>query len=119
MEKPNLNDDILDFVKRWNNMYPIDYWWRKKHGVAFNSKAHKEQSVLDMKIEYEEDALYEQYINEVIEEELENKDEYKPGRGFIFKNRKEIKVSEEEAKTMFDEFDVGDIEIGDDGEIVI
>lgn len=39
-------DEIKRFMIRWNNRFPVDHWWRKKHNVPFLSALHKEQSFL-------------------------------------------------------------------------
>ena len=117
---PDMNDDILSFVKRWNSMYPIDYWWRQKHKVPFNGKEHREQSLLDMRIEYEEDYLYARHRDDLLSEDKEDKEiPYVPGHGIIFSKRKEIQISEKEATSMFDNIDVYDLEEGDGGKITI
>lgn len=52
-------DDLEDFILKWNLDFPIDRWWRKKHGVIFNSSVHREVSFIDMFVEFLEDSLYE------------------------------------------------------------
>jgi hypothetical protein len=52
------------FVYDWNNSFPIDRWWREKHQIPFNSKSHREVSLLDMRFEFEEDNLYTKIRNE-------------------------------------------------------
>lgn len=76
-----LADDVKRFMIRWNNRYPLDYWWRKKHNVPFLSQTHKEQSFLNQLMEYEEDCLY----NELDEKDNSSIDEYIPNIGDIFK----------------------------------
>ncbi len=68
MDEKNVRDKIID----WNLNFPIDRWWRKKHGVAFNSSAHREISFLDQLFEFEEDKLF---------DELQGENEYKPNVG--------------------------------------
>lgn len=55
---------IKDFVYKWNTTYPIDRWWRLKHKVAFNSPEHRVMSFIDMKIEWEEDCIFESLYKE-------------------------------------------------------
>lgn len=57
-EKEPTIEDIRSFVRRWNINYPIDRWWRRKHGVIFNSQEHRVVSFLDQLIEYIEDHEY-------------------------------------------------------------
>ncbi len=72
--------DIRSFIEDWNIKYPIDRWWRQKFGVAFGSKQHLEQSMIDMRIAYEEDRMYEKIASEV-ESDKEFNVKYVPGSG--------------------------------------
>lgn len=62
---------VREKIIEWNINFPVDRWWRKKHGVAFNSSAHREISFLDQLYEFEEDKLF----NEM------GDDSYKPNVG--------------------------------------
>lgn len=56
-EKPTTLESSVDrFLFQWHD-FPFDYWWRKRHGVAFGSSAHREMSFLDMYIEWREDLM--------------------------------------------------------------
>lgn len=48
------NFPIRDFMIWWNNNFPIDYWYRKKYNIAFNSKKHRQVSLFDILCEWEE-----------------------------------------------------------------
>ncbi len=61
--------NVKDFVRRWNYRFPVDYWWRKKHEVFFNSPEHRNSNFWDQFFEYEEDKMYEL---------LRQKKEYEP-----------------------------------------
>ena len=61
--------DIDDFVKQWNYRFPVDYWWRKKHKIAFNSPEHRNSNFWDQMFEYHEDVMYKSF---------EKKEEYNP-----------------------------------------
>lgn len=52
--KKHLESKII----RWNNTFPLDYWWRTKHGIPYGSKAHKEMSFIDMYFEYLEEKMF-------------------------------------------------------------
>lgn len=56
----NVIDDnyIKDFILEWNLKYPIDRWWREKHSIAFNSPVHRAVSLIDMRIEFEEERMF-------------------------------------------------------------
>lgn len=45
---------------RWNNKFPVDFWWRQKHKVPFLSKCHREQSFLNQLMEYQEELLFQE-----------------------------------------------------------
>ena len=49
---------IKDFILNWNYKFPMDRWWREKHGIAFNSPEHRISSFIDQFYEFEEDRLY-------------------------------------------------------------
>jgi alanine dehydrogenase len=44
-------------IYEWNNTCPVDRWWRKKHGIAFASPAHRASSFIEMYFEYLEDKV--------------------------------------------------------------
>lgn len=50
---------VENFCIDWSIQFPIDRWWRQKHNVAFNSRAHRELSLWDMRFEFEEFLLFE------------------------------------------------------------
>ena len=60
MKQPNpkiteLRQKVINFLSAWHKGFIIDYWWRKKYGVAFGSKEHREMNFIDMLIEYQEE----------------------------------------------------------------
>ena len=63
---------VKDFIIWWNNNYPLDYWWRKKHKISFNSKKHRKVNPIDIKFEFEEERLYQYYgrLREIKEKDL-------------------------------------------------
>ena len=58
----NLNKDINNFVFNWD-LFPLDYWWRKKYSIPFGSKKHREMSFIDMAIEWKEEKIIENVMN--------------------------------------------------------
>lgn len=52
-----LRTEVSNFLTQWHNDFILDYWWRKKHNVAFGSTAHREMNFIDMFIEYQEDIV--------------------------------------------------------------
>ena len=67
---------MKQFMIQWNNRFPVDHWWREKHGIAFLSPAHRETSFIAQRLEFEEDRLF--------KELLEEKD-YTPNKGDFMK----------------------------------
>ena len=63
--------DIDDFVKQWNFKFPVDYWWRRKHSIAFNSPEHRNSNFWDQMYEYYEDVMYKSF---------EKENEYEPNK---------------------------------------
>ena len=65
-------DKVKDFIKRWNYKFPVDYWWRKKHEVAFNSQEHRNSNFWDQVAEYHEDVMYQKLKEENTYDPTEN-----------------------------------------------
>jgi len=63
-----MENKVKNQVISWNNRFPIDLWWRKKHNIAFMSKQHRSISFLDQLFEYEEDRLYNEAVNQELKE---------------------------------------------------
>ena len=114
----SFNKDIINFVRSWNARYPIDFWWRKKHKIPFNSNIHKEQNLLDMRVEFEEDKMYEKLLLEDIKEKEVSK--YKAGNGIRFKKDAEnANISKQEMEDIFDNINIDDIKEDENGNIII
>ena len=45
-------NDVKKFMIQWNKKFPVDFWWREKHKVAFLSPEHKECSFIHQLMEY-------------------------------------------------------------------
>lgn len=93
-----LNDDLLitsvDLKKRveeWNIRFPVDRWWREKHGIPFGSKDHRESSFIDQLFEFYEDELY----IDIRSKKNTKSDNYVPGSGSIFKSNIGSRTSDE------------------------
>lgn len=52
----SLLDDVNHFLLNWHQ-FIIDYWWRRKYNVPFGSPQHRRMNLLDMYIEFQEDAM--------------------------------------------------------------
>lgn len=92
-----MNESIKNEILDWNRKFPVDVWWRNKHNVAFNSKAHREISFLDQLFEYKEEKMYEDY---------RTSKKYAPNEGSWLieqpksKEQKEMSLVEEARKEM-------------------
>lgn len=98
-------EEIRAFVLWWNTTYPIDFWWRNKHSVAFGSSAHRDQNILDMRIEFEEDLLVQERLM------MSEKPKYRPGEGNWLNQRKDTReLSIAQASDIFDELDIAKLQ---------
>lgn len=66
-------NNVKDFINNWNYKYPVDYWWRRKHKIAFNSSEHRACNFWDQLFEYYEDILYKK-LGEEFDYELNSND---------------------------------------------
>jgi len=69
-------NDIEKKVIEWNQKFPIDKWWRDKHGVAFMSEQHKSTSFLSQLFEFKEDMMMLEFKNTA--------NDYIPNQGEFF-----------------------------------
>lgn len=83
-------EELNEFIYRWNLDHPIDYWWRQKHKIIFNSVEHRAVSFFDMYVEKTEDNLYKRLFSDTGQEK------YIPGNSFLKKKEIEQVLSEEE-----------------------
>jgi len=90
-------DDVKGFITKWNINFPIDRWWRRKHDVAFNSPTHREVSFLDMRIEWEEDKLFDSVYEE-------QKNPYDINKGEYMIKKEDNRTEEEKQKEFKDQF---------------
>jgi hypothetical protein len=61
-----LLENLRKFIIEWNNLYPIDKWWRNKYNIPFNSEKHLSANQLDIFMEYMENKIYKEYEDSVI-----------------------------------------------------
>lgn len=95
---------LRQFIENWNNLYPIDRWWREKHRVAFGSKQHREQSMLDMRLEYEEDFVFAERNQRPLSSE------YEFGSGKWLKPTKRPIQTQKQIDRDFDKIDLDEIQ---------
>lgn len=51
-------EEYKNFVIRWDNMFPIDRWYRNKHKIPFLSEEHKKCDFFAELMEFEEDKVF-------------------------------------------------------------
>lgn len=95
--------DFKEFILWWNNSFPIDIVYRKKHNIRFNSKQHREVNLIDVKIELEEERLinYHQKLYKFKEEE---KEYYKETGKWLRKSSEDL--SQDEIQDIYDNIDL-------------
>lgn len=93
-------ENLREFVYQWNNKYPFDRWWREKHNAGFLSAQHREMNLIDMRLEYEEDRIF---------EELKEKKKYQPGKGDWLLKDEDRKLTPEEVDVAFDKLDINSL----------
>jgi hypothetical protein len=104
--------DIMGFIKAWNEKYPYDRWWRKKYGIPFGSKKHREASFIEMSIEYKEDIYFQKLGSserdkDGIEDEIDRI--ISEGKGGAESSLKSLKMSSEEISEEFDSIDLDEL----------
>lgn len=82
-------DDLRTFMIQWNNRFPIDRWYRKKHNIAFLSPEHRECSFIAQMLEYQEEKLFQE-----AKEEASRKDNYVPNVGQWLKESDSTEINE-------------------------
>lgn len=93
-----ITSDIQGFVNWWNITFPVDYYWRSKHNISFNSLAHQESCFIDQCFEYLEDLSYHK-----AKSIQDKKEVYQPGHMNWLKPKK---YSEKEIDEMFNSLDI-------------
>jgi hypothetical protein len=89
-------------VIRWNNMFPLDYWWRKKHSIPYGSPAHMAVSQFDILFEYLEEKAFEEQDKSRKEWEMRKT---QMDAGIVFYENEHAKPSSEaELKKQMDDF---------------
>ena len=94
-----MRTEVSNFLTRWHNDFILDYWWRKKHDIAFGSAAHREMNFIDMFIEYQE---------EVIIKRAQLKEQRKEEEDWLGKERFEniVQMSQQEIDDDYENIDI-------------
>lgn len=99
--KNNIKDEIKRFIFNWHE-FPFDYWWRKRYNIPFGSPTHREMNFIDMYIEYQEDLL----LNEIIEQD-DIEEDIDLG---INNGREVVKLSKQEIDDDYDNLDLSNFD---------
>lgn len=88
-------NEIKEAIYRWNMRFPVDRWWRNKHGIPIFSKEHRDSNFIDQLIEFHEDMIF---------KNLNSKDsgKYNAGTGDWININKPLKEDVDEAFDMID-----------------
>ena len=87
------------FLIEWNNRFPRDRAYRKKHGIAFGSKEHRELNQIDIYLDNVEDKLFEKLIS-TYQDEKNDQDAYRKDGIWLKDN---IAVGTKEFDKLFDD----------------
>lgn len=98
--KNNIKDEIKRFIFNWHE-FPFDYWWRKRYNIPFGSPTHREMNFIDMYIEYQEELL----LNDVIEQEDIEED-----IDLGINEKKVVKLSKQEIDDDYDNLDLSNFD---------
>lgn len=98
---------LRHIVIDWNNRFPVDYWWRQHHGVAFGSAEHKQMTFLNMAFEYIE---WVEFRILEIEQKLADKRDADIKNSELFSQTTEgsrvVSMSKKEIDQVYDELDL-------------
>lgn len=97
--------DIRRYVYDWNIRFPLDRWWREKHGIPFGSKEHRDANFIDILYEYTEDKMVAEYLRDK-DKETEETEVYKAGAGDWLTR---AKVAPEQIDKWFNSIKIGNI----------
>ena len=96
--EPTLNDTLDQSVTRWLTRFPLDLWWRRKHGVSFGSPQHRAMSFFDQLREYREEVLLKRIAQEQSERDAMG-DDY---------DSRVVKLSQEEIDEDYENINLDD-----------
>lgn len=91
----NEKEVTRNFLIEWNYLFPLDRWWREKHGVAFLSKKHKKITQLQITYEYLEEQMFDEFVKES-NRRKEIEQNYKKGIWVIDRSSDITETDEEE-----------------------
>lgn len=92
--------EIRNSIVKWNNQYPLDYYWRKKYNIPFGSEEHKNITFLEQTIDYEEDVMIKEY-----EKSLKKDDQVSDSMPLV-EGKRIVTMSQTEIDDEFDNLDL-------------
>lgn len=96
---------MKNFVALWNNKYILDYWFRRKYNIRFNSSQHRGSNLVDIYFEFIEEKMFQDAKNkQALELKLQ---ERKKEHGWL--TEQETEMEEDILKDL-------DLSIFDDGD---
>lgn len=100
----SIQSQCNDFIVKWDFQFPFDYFFRKKTGIRFGPKEHKNTSIFEIYIFLQEEKILERE-RELFEEHKKKKDLYKL-TGKLFQKGEIIKMSDEEVLNILQTLDL-------------
>jgi hypothetical protein len=99
-------------VAEWNARYPLDRWWRQRHGVSFRSPKHLKVSQLAIHFEFEEEKLFNRWEKDAKKRAADR--EEMEATGIWVNPPVYAETSEAEEKSLFEELGMDDLSQFDD-----
>ena len=99
--EPTFRERILN----WNTRYPLDIWWRKKHGMSLFCEQHNKTNLIFMLFEFLEFVQLEIENNEH-KIQLIKERRIKDGESDFFSNPNAVKMSQKEIEDEFENLDL-------------
>lgn len=100
---PVASSDFRRRIYQWNDIFPLDGWWRNKYKISFGTEQHKSMSFFDVLFEFRE------FVQLELEEKSKEKGEVDgelERELFGDKPQNVVKMSAKEEQQTFDELDI-------------
>jgi hypothetical protein len=95
-------------IIEWSNRFPLDYSFRKRRQIVFGSDQHKALSEIDIYMEWLEEQLHKDFIEEA-SQQIKDEKEYENGVWL-----KETQTTDEDEDLLFKKIKVGQFNAFDD-----
>lgn len=94
---------IRKSIISWNNLFPLDRWWRHKYKIPYASKDHRDISQISIYLEWKEEKIYQAHEEHLKQKEVRQKD-FKKGIWI------QEYISPKEEEDLFDAFNIKDLQ---------